>query len=208
MRVCTKCNVPKENGEFNCYPKRPGKPLKTRCKACDREYQKNLPSKEGISYDVYGTKVCTKCGEEKNTSEYFLRKEKGREGTLHAHCKACQRLYAIAGGHEGTPKAIAYNTQRNRLRLYGLKDGEYDRIWEYQNGLCAICHRPSTTLSRWGGYKSLSVDHCHSTGKVRGLLCDSCNRGVGFFKDNEELLFSAIEYLSQEDVRDKLPLTS
>lgn len=66
---------------------------------------------------------------------------------------------------------------------------EYERMFIKQNNRCAIC----------GGIearnKILSLDHCHRTNKVRGLLCSSCNNGIGFFRDNVELLSKAIKYL-------------
>jgi hypothetical protein len=77
-----------------------------------------------------------------------------------------------------------------RDRKYGLAPGEYDRILEHQGGGCAICKQPCARERR------LSVDHCHSTGRVRGLLCQNCNAAIGMFKDDTALLFRAIDYLS------------
>lgn len=77
-----------------------------------------------------------------------------------------------------------------RDRKYGLEPGEYDRILERQGGGCAICKQPCARERR------LSVDHCHSTGRVRGLLCQNCNAAIGMFKDDTALLFRAIDYLT------------
>ena len=60
-----------------------------------------------------------------------------------------------------------------------------------QAGLCGICKRPDSS-----GIK-LSVDHCHQTGKVRGLLCGNCNRALGLFRDNINLLTNAVSYLTK-----------
>ena len=82
------------------------------------------------------------------------------------------------------------------LRKYGIDADQYDRMVENQNNKCKIC---GTDEPRGiGGWK---VDHCHSTGKVRGLLCNNCNLGLGYFKDNIKSLEAAIQYLihSQED---------
>lgn len=57
-----------------------------------------------------------------------------------------------------------------------------------QGGVCLICNDP-------GDRQALGVDHCHATGLVRGILCDKCNRGLGYFKDNPELLIAASIYL-------------
>lgn len=61
-----------------------------------------------------------------------------------------------------------------------------------QGGRCAICPKK---VSLDG--KALSVDHCHTSGKIRGLLCSECNRGIGYFTDNPELLEAAAAYLKK-----------
>ena len=78
------------------------------------------------------------------------------------------------------------------LRKYGIDVDDYDRMVESQNNKCKIC---GTDEPRGiGGWK---VDHCHSTGKVRGLLCNNCNLGLRYFKDNTKSLQAAIEYLNE-----------
>lgn len=75
---------------------------------------------------------------------------------------------------------------------YKLEPSEVKAMLESQNGLCAICHQlPS------GKRPKLAVDHCHASGKIRQLLCQSCNVGLGAFKDNPELLQEAIAYLAR-----------
>ena len=80
-----------------------------------------------------------------------------------------------------------------RVKQYGIDGPEYDRMLHDQGGVCAICKSPSTGDKRGGRFH---VDHCHTTGKVRGLLCLSCNHGLGKFKDSTESLKRAIEYLN------------
>jgi hypothetical protein len=77
---------------------------------------------------------------------------------------------------------------------YGVSIAEYERRVEAQGGRCAICFTdvPGTKKQYW------LVDHNHSTGQVRGLLCDNCNKGLGHFRDNPLFLASAIEYLKAE----------
>lgn len=78
--------------------------------------------------------------------------------------------------------------ESSRKRLYGVTTEETNQMLVSQNGVCAICllvpNRPC-------------VDHCHKSGKFRGILCSSCNRGLGFFHDNVEYLKSAIDYLGR-----------
>jgi hypothetical protein len=65
-----------------------------------------------------------------------------------------------------------------------------------QGGVCAICGLPETSKSRWSDEtRDLSVDHCHATKRVRGLLCQKCNAGLGQFQDCEERLATAVKYL-------------
>lgn len=75
-----------------------------------------------------------------------------------------------------------------RLRTkYDISLEEYDAMMESQGGRCLICKE---------SYDDLVVDHCHTTGAVRGLLCSRCNSGLGFFKDNKDSLANAIDYLN------------
>ncbi len=95
--------------------------------------------------------------------------------------RAAQRAYIVN-----------YSEKRwaNRLkRLYGITPEYYVEMILTQNGVCAICKRVCKTG------KILSVDHCHSTGAVRGLLCGTCNRMIGQAVDSINLLQAGIEYL-------------
>lgn len=76
--------------------------------------------------------------------------------------------------------------------MYGLTIKEYERMLEEQKGLCAICAKPETRKKQ----RRLCVDHCHETGKIRGLLCQRCNSVLGYMKDDPNLLQSAVEYLN------------
>lgn len=73
---------------------------------------------------------------------------------------------------------------------FGITLEDYNSMIEKQGGVCAICGKEEP----YNGY-SLSVDHCHATGKVRGLLCSNCNRAIGLFKDSLEVIEKAISYL-------------
>ena len=74
---------------------------------------------------------------------------------------------------------------------------EYETKLQQQNYVCAICHEPETTKEhRTGNIRKLSIDHCHDSGKVRGLLCTRCNHVLGHFKDDPHLFNSAIQYLN------------
>lgn len=77
---------------------------------------------------------------------------------------------------------------------YGITLEEFEILEKAQEGVCAICKKTETWV-RAGKVYRLSVDHCHDTGKIRGLLCKACNTGIGYFLHDPELLRAAIKYL-------------
>jgi len=96
-------------------------------------------------------------------------------------------------------------TEKQRLKSlksdlknhYGLSLEEYHALLEKHNHVCAICKKPETSISRYGTPKRLTIDHCHTTSAIRGILCDACNRGIGHLGDDITILKSAIEYLAR-----------
>ena len=86
-------------------------------------------------------------------------------------------------------KAKELSRKTHIMRKFGMTIEEYDSMLLAQNGVCAIC---STTCST--GY-SLAVDHDHTTGKIRALLCKNCNTAIGLFKENTDTMTKAIDYL-------------
>lgn len=84
--------------------------------------------------------------------------------------------------------------RKSQLKLmYGMTPEDYDKMLEQQDNCCAIC-KTATPTGKW---KVFAVDHCHITGKVRGLLCNECNRGMGLLRDSPELLIAAANYLKE-----------
>ena len=99
-------------------------------------------------------------------------------------------------------KVLAYDKmrkQRDAVKIrardirkkYGMSAEAFKALHDAQGGACGICRAKLTTENR-----GTVVDHCHDTGKVRGLLCQGCNRGIGLLKDSAEVLASAIAYLN------------
>lgn len=79
----------------------------------------------------------------------------------------------------------------NLRKMFNISTEEFNILLKKQVGVCAICKQEE----RLDRYSYLSVDHCHETGKIRGLLCSSCNRGLGLFQDKISSLENAISYL-------------
>jgi Recombination endonuclease VII len=94
---------------------------------------------------------------------------------------------------EYRPRAMRIHVLRYK---YNITKEQYDQMYAAQNGGCAICKRPETAVI---GKKvmELAVDHDHKTGKVRALLCSTCNTSLGGFQDSPKLLQAAIEYLKE-----------
>lgn len=96
------------------------------------------------------------------------------------------------------------NTDRARTskfkQLFGITLADYEAMMVAQACVCAICEKPETRVdNRTKAPTRLAVDHCHSTGKVRGLLCSMCNKGIGHLKDDIQLLRNAIPYLERHN---------
>lgn len=107
-----------------------------------------------------------------------------------------ERLKANSRRHEATKTKA--DRRREKLRSsYGLTQEAYDAMVKKQRNRCAVCRKPETRKNRYGPLP-LAVDHCHKTGKVRGLLCLLCNTAIGKLKDSPALLRAAIEYLEKE----------
>ena len=93
----------------------------------------------------------------------------------------------------GRSQTKEYDLELHMKRSYGLDFAEYNKMLEKQNGVCAIC----SSIPPDNHKKRLNIDHCHTTGRVRGLLCDACNRALGLFKDSPDLMLKAISYLAR-----------
>lgn len=94
--------------------------------------------------------------------------------------------------------------RNNRVRKYGLSNKQFVDLLNTQGGVCAICGKPETRHDNQSKNKTcnLSIDHNHKTGKLRGLLCNNCNTGIGHLKVDEEgieLLLAAISYVKNNE---------
>lgn len=166
-------------------------------------------------------KHCSICDKEFSaTSEFFHVRKDSLDG-LRAECKECRRFKGKIhidrlekrcsicevlkpntekffhknkwATHEKY-RAMCIQCHSNYSKLYKIKkiydltEEEYKKMFIDQNNCCAICKKNNVRLV---------IDHCHETGKVRGLLCDGCNQGIGCLKDNIENLKNSIKYLNK-----------
>lgn len=125
---------------------------------------------------------CGRCQDIKHVDCFYSNKSRaGRSDPYDTYCIPCRK--------------IVHKEWRDRtglyahIRRYGLTAEDFNKMLADQEGACAICGGPPTAPRR------LAVDHCHATNTVRGLLCDSCNRGLGQFKDDIVVMQKALDYL-------------
>jgi len=92
-------------------------------------------------------------------------------------------------------------TNRYLKCTYGISLSQYDEMFRKQNGVCAICQRPERVIDKsTNEIRRLAVDHCHTTNKIRGLLCYACNTSIGKMNDDPEVLERAAQYIRNEGV--------
>lgn len=126
------------------------------------------------------TKKCRLCKTIKPVSEFPARKQ--AKDKLRNECRKC--INKVRDKKVKKNYSYIYN--------YGIDQDDYNKLLEDQKGKCKIC---SIKLSGTSRHNKLCVDHDHSTGKVRGLLCHKCNTGLGLLGDSIENLEKAVEYL-------------
>lgn len=154
-------------------------------------------------------KICTKCNTEKPLEQYGV--DKTTKDGYRYSCKECynaqQREYARNNkdlikfrnaakaeqrkAYYQSDKGIESSRKAHLKRAFGITLEQYNIMLQYQNGVCNICKQKETSNKN----NFLSIDHCHTTGVIRGLLCSDCNRGIGLLKDNKENLINAIKHI-------------
>ncbi len=143
------------------------------------------PPLGGYLHSESKMKTCYKCKTEKPLNEFYS--DCTRPDGRACICKPCKKLHMTTN----------YDSAKQRNYMlkwkYDITQDDYDSMLLLQGGTCAICNRPCQTG------KTLAVDHCHTTGKIRELLCQLCNTALGKFKDSPELLSSAITYLRKHN---------
>lgn len=135
-------------------------------------------------------KKCSKCGEEKQ--DIYFGKDSKQKLKLKSWCKQCVNTHLKKKYWDNPTLSAEIGRIKHLKKYYGISNEEYLKMFDEQKGCCAICNISQTELK-----KKLFVDHCHNTGKVRGLLCRQCNSVLGYAYDNVDILTKSIEYLKK-----------
>ena len=133
---------------------------------------------------TYEGEPCIRCGSTERSVKY-------------RRCVPCKRARRKTGKQRAKLDPDKRQLEAARLaaknrKRYGIDEAEYERRIEEQHGLCAICEEVP--------HDYFAVDHCHDTGKVRGLLCRKCNVGIGMLKDDPKIVQRAAAYLLEHSV--------
>jgi C4-type Zn-finger protein len=154
----------------------------------------DLTKIEMVDFDKY----CPSCGKWKKSSEFY--KSSNSSDGLSGHCKECMKnriaMDSMNGKHYRKYGRAYYNENKSKelsralVKNYGITREDKRAMLESQNYKCPICGQ---TLELDG--RKTHLDHDHKTGKIRGVLCDKCNKGLGNFNDDIERMKSAIAYL-------------
>lgn len=128
------------------------------------------------------TKKCPKCGEIKSINEFY--KSGQTKDGLKCYCKVCTATDARNRYRKNPLKC----REKELKKLYGIDLKDYNKMYQEQNGCCAICGIPQSELNH-----TLHVDHNHKTNKVRGLLCGNCNTKLGWYEKQKKNIESYLE---------------
>lgn len=130
---------------------------------------------------------CSSCKEHKTEAEF--NKNRSTKTGYHNQCRRCQNSW------KPSPEALKISREKtriwNRFKGTGFTEEYFQQKLNEQNNRCAICGTDNPAPMGW------QADHCHETLGKRGILCHLCNKGLGHFKDDIEMLLKAIEYLER-----------
>lgn len=129
---------------------------------------------------------CRKCHNPRPVDDFYVASRTGKARTW---CKGCVKENVTAWQRANKDRFSATQRRSALKRKYRLTEEDVAQLLADQGGSCAICgSMPESNAT-------LHVDHCHATGRVRGLLCNKCNRALGYFRDSPQTLLRAAAYL-------------
>lgn len=185
MKLCRLCQKEKPLDQFSCQSGSRDR-KRHQCKECELQRNREWRAKRKAQFDITkvdfdALKQCSVCKQEKEGREFHL--DYTTRSGLQTCCKSC--------GNENT-------SRWQRAGRYGLKPGEYEEMLSIQNYTCGICRSDKAGLNARGKPGRFHIDHNHETGEVRGLLCSPCNKGLGHFRDDPEIMKAAIEWINMD----------
>ena len=178
MKICCSCKNNKRITEFNNDKNRAdGKePICRECKNNKAFNRYHTASNSNPYEHSKKPKKCNRCHQVKTEADFYYRKEMK---ALRPQCKACKSLEVAC-------------------KKYKLKLDDIEHLYKASNYSCGICKvHVDDYNNKAQKYRALVIDHEHSTGKIRGILCHECNTAIGLFKDNIKKLEKAINYLRE-----------
>jgi hypothetical protein len=142
-------------------------------------------------------KSCARCKQVLPLSWFGLVKTWNKSGVKYrSYCNPCRVQYNSENDKKHIERVKKSRAKTKYKHKYGILPEDKAIQIEEQKGACAICQTDLSVLSP----QTVHVDHCHSSGKLRGVLCGSCNTGLGMFKDSLALLEQAQNYLRSEGI--------
>jgi hypothetical protein len=205
---CKKCGIVKDASEFTPYSEN-SDGLRGSCRSCVNdgrtEWRRQNPEKVKAStkrnYKYIRTTVdepepritnegqrCCKCRVRKPLSD-FTTDNSSINGLSH-RCNTCANAHQRSWAERNPERSQKLRRVGHRRRAFGLSPEDIERMLDTQDGECVICGKSFLEVK-------IYVDHCHTTGIVRGLLCQQCNCGIGFLRDSLELVANAWRYLRE-----------
>jgi hypothetical protein len=200
VKLCRACGHEKPSTDFH-KDKSKSDGLNAYCKLCTRVRQRAFAAQPPRYQAPDGLKRCQHCKQEKSYEQFH--KSKGAYDGLKRVCKTCSyenhshwrqnnKQYAAEQQKKWRTANPERSADHGRKHHYGVPLGTYAAMLAEQKGRCAIC---ATEEPRGKG--TFHIDHCHFSGRTRGLLCHNCNVGLGNFKHDPKFLSNAINYLAE-----------
>lgn len=197
LMTCLKCQETKEIKDFYKDPGKISGHMSV-CKSCHSQrvhikYRKKHGEVRGDTFNDGTARRCTRCKEIKPFEEFVKRGPK--RGGYGAECKSCKRKRDSEFYHASPAEQIR-TRDKNLRKNFGITLEGYNGMLASQRGLCAVCGKEETRIDpRRGIVSSLAVDHDHTTGMIRGLLCYACNMALGYLQEDPTRAQGLLTYI-------------
>lgn len=186
-KVCKKCGVEKEIGQFKLCIHKNGNYRRGKCNDCWREVQKLCLRKYR---EHSGHKIQAHHRQRYETEPEYKERMKAKDARKYQRKKEYRKAWQIKYRKDNRVKVRECDRNKRLKQEYGIDLKQFRVMLAEQDQKCLICKEHLPTESK------ANVDHCHKTGVVRGILCHLCNLGLGTFRDRPDLLLEAINYLN------------